>query len=230
MFLAISRSVSVGAGVFLYHAVHRGDMDRLVEAAVEARQRLIDFENDDIRLGDRRVVDAERAGEIEITVPVHRRDGEHRDVDRQKLLIVPGLVAEDHRREEGAALIAEPALVAGAVPGVIDEVLYPRITFRDLDGPLHQVPAHLDMVQLIPPGGERGVECGRKAVVGTVVHPVPVFHEPDRFVRRAELLPIFLKVIHPHPHLSMQQVYHKAQKKKRAVPNGTAQKLMLYSG
>ena len=174
-------------------------MDTLVIPAVDTRQGFVDFEDHNVRLVDGRPVDAECAGEIEIAVPVHRRDCEHGDVHREKLLVIPSLVSEDHRREESASLIAELSFIAGAVPGLVDEVLHAGITLGDLDRTWEEIAPHLDMPQFIAPCGKGRVEQNRKAVVGPIINPVTAAHEADRFLRCTQLLPVFTVDVHIPP-------------------------------
>ena len=107
------------------------------------------------------------------------------DVDRQLGTVVPAEVAEDHRREERAPRVAELALVAGAVPCVVDKVLHLRIALHNGERPRGQIPAYFHAVQLVSAPGERAVEQDGLSVVGRVIDPVSVFDKPHRLVGRA---------------------------------------------
>ena len=65
--------------------VHVGNVDDLVEPAAQARQVLVDLENDDVRPVEDGAGHAGHRREVEVPVAVHRRDARHGDVDRQKL-------------------------------------------------------------------------------------------------------------------------------------------------
>ena len=71
-----------------------------------------------------------------------------------------------------------------------------RIAFDGLNGSEDEVSADLDVLQLVFPGSEGGVQKGRKAQIGGIVHPVAAFDQPDRFFGRAELLLIFTADTH----------------------------------
>ena len=86
-------------------------MNDLVKPAAQARQVLIDLQNDDVRPVENGAGHAGRGREVKVPVTVHRRDGRHGDVDCQKFAVVPREVAEDHRRIVAQAAVAEPALI-----------------------------------------------------------------------------------------------------------------------
>lgn len=91
--------------------VHIGNVDDLVKPAAQARQVLIDLKNDDVRPVEDGAGHAGRGREVKVPVAVHRRDGRHGDVDRQKFAVVPREVAEDHRRIVAQAAVTQPALI-----------------------------------------------------------------------------------------------------------------------
>ena len=164
--------------------------------AADTRQGRIHLDDHGFGVFHDRADGALGAGEVEISLAVHRRDGDHRDVGREEVFIVPAHVAEDHRREEGAAAVAQAALVGRAVPGVVDEVVGLRVAFDDGERPLQQIAANLDAVQLVPALGQSGVERGGIGVVRAVVDPVAVLDDLDGLVRGAELGTVFGKEIH----------------------------------
>ena len=178
--------------------VDLGDVDALVKAAVDARQALVDLEDDDVGLFQNAAGHARAAGEVEVAVLVHGGDADHPHVEIQKRLVVPDEVAEDHRREGAQPPVAELALIGGQVPARVVEMLPRRVALHRLQRAEHQVAADLDAVQLIPAFGEGGVEQDREADVGAVVHPVAVLDELDGLVRGAELAAVFVENRHKH--------------------------------
>ncbi len=164
--------------------------------AADARQGGVHLDDHGFGVLDDRTDGALGAGEVEVALAVHRRDTKHRDVGREEVFIVPAHVAEDHGREEGAAAVAQAALVGRAVPGIVDKMIGLRVAFDDGERPLQQIAAHLDGAQLIAASGQGGVERGGIGVVRAVVDPVAVFDDLDGLVRGAELGAVFGKEIH----------------------------------
>ena len=192
------RELRQGRMLALNDTVDLGDVDALVKAAVDARQALVDLEDDDVGLFQNAAGHARAAGEVEVAVLVHGGDGRHPHVEVQKRLVIPDEVAEDHRREGAQPPVAELALVGGQVPARVVEVLPRRVALHREQRAEHQVAADLDAVQLIPAFGEGGVEQDREADVGAVVHPVAVLDELDGLVRGAELAAVFVENRHRH--------------------------------
>ncbi len=165
-------------------------MDKLVEAAQNVGQMLVDLQDDDIRLLKDAPGDACGAGEVEVAVPVHGRDAHHGHVHRQEVTVVGHHVAEDHRDVVAQIPVAEFPLVSGAVPGVVEKVLPAGVALHHLNGTEKQVAPDFHAGQLVPALGQGSVQKGRKADVGGVVHPIPAFHCLDRLVRGAQFLPV----------------------------------------
>ena len=176
--------------------VHIGNVDDLVKPAAQARQVLIDLKNDDVRPVEDGAGHAGRGREVKVPVAVHRRDGRHGDVDRQKFAVVPREVAEDHRRIVAQTAVTQPALIRRAVPGVVEKMRLLRVALHDLHRAGTEVAAHLHIVQLVAPGGERRIEQRRKAERGRIVHPVAVFHRAHRLGGGAQLAAVFCLKIH----------------------------------
>ena len=176
--------------------VHIGNVDDLVEPAAQTRQVLVDLENDDVRPVENGAGHAGRGRKIKVPVAVHRRDGRHGDVDRQKLAVVPRKVAEDHRREVAQTAVAELALIRRAMPCVVEKMRLLRVALNDLQRTHAEIAAHLHVVQLVTPGGKRRIEQRREAEPRRIVHPVAVLHGAHSLGGRAQLAAVFGLIVH----------------------------------
>ena len=177
-------------------AVDLGDVDALIEAAEDARKVLVDLENHEVRLVENAFGDAGGTGEVEVPVPVHRRDAHHGDVYREEMAVIRHEIAEDHGNEIAQPPVAQAALVGREVPAVIEKVLARRVALDGPDRTKAEIAADLDVVQFITPLGEGGVQQRREGDVGGIVHPVAAFDEPNRLGGRAELGMVFGKIVH----------------------------------
>ena len=168
----------------LHDVIDLRDVDRLVEAAVDLGQVLVDFQDDDVRGLEDALRDACRAGEVEVPVLVHGRHAGHRHVHRQEMLVVLHEAAEDHGDEVAQAAVAQLPLIGGAVPAVVHEVLAQRVGLHGVERPEDEVGAELDVEQLVPAPGERLLEQGGEADVRHEVDPVAALYALDRLFRR----------------------------------------------
>ena len=182
--------------VRLDYRVRLGDVDKAVLPAADPRHILVDLKYDIIRLGYHGLGQPLTAGTAEIPLVVHRRDGQHGDVDREIVLIIRAHVAEVHRDEKRAPLVHQMALIRRAEPAVVYKMLKPRVALDDLYRPGDEVAAYLDIPQLIPALAERRVQRAREAVVGRIVHPVPALHDADRLFCCFQLRAIFIEYRH----------------------------------
>ena len=173
-----------------------GDVYALVVGAVDLGQRVVDLDDDGVRAAYHVERRACGEGEVEVAVLVHRRRADVGDVDVQEFFVVPGEIAEDHGGEVGPALVEQLALVAGAVPGVVAEVLARRVTFHDLNGAVHYLAAELDVEQLVPALGEGLVALDGEGGAVAVFDPVAALDQVCRILRGAKLGSVLACEVH----------------------------------
>ena len=174
----------------LHDVVDLVDVDDLVEAAANLGQVLVHLQDDDVRLIQDGLCHAGRAGEVEVSVPVHRGDGHHGNVDVEEVLVVLPVAAEEHGDEAAEPAVGELPLVRGEVPAVVAEVLPGGVRLGHLDGTKAQAAPKLHVKELVPPLGERAVEQRGEADVGDIVDPVAALDDLHGLLWGAELLPI----------------------------------------
>ena len=178
-----------------YH-VDVGDMDALVISAVDLGQVRVNLQNYLVRAAYHVQTRARGDGEVEVAVPVHGRGADEGDVDVQELPVIPGEVAEYHRREVREALVHELAVVARGVPAVICEMLARGVALYDLDGAVHYLRADIDVKELVAPLGEGGVAEGGKGRAVAVLNPVAAFDKGRRLLGRAQLALVLSDKVH----------------------------------
>ena len=184
----------------LHDHIHVADVDAFVQTAVDPWQVLIDLQDYDVRLVQRGAGGGGGGGEVEVAVLVHGGNAHHGHVHRQELGVVPAQIAEHHGVEVAQSLVAELALVAGHMPAVVDEVLASGIALHHLDGLEDQVAADLHVPQFLFPAGHGGIHQRGKARAHADIDPVAALDDLGRFVRRAELAPVFCCVVKRYCH------------------------------
>ena len=165
---------------------------------MQTRQVLVDLQDDNLRLVEDALCNAGCAGEVEIPVPIHRRDREHCDVHGEKMLIILRHVAENHRDIVAKPLVGKLSLIGGAMPGMIGKMRLLRVLLHDLERAEEQIAAHFHVLQL---GSlcQSNVEQLRHAQSRPVVHPIAAVDNAHRLFGRAELRTIFRAIIHGSP-------------------------------
>lgn len=173
-----------------------GDVDGLVVCAVDLRQLVVDLDDYGVRAAYHVQRRAGGEGEVEIAVLVHRRGADIGHVDVQEFSMIPGQVAEDHGGEVGLTLVEQLALVAGAVPGVVAEVLAAGVALGDLDGAVHDLAAELDVKELVAPLRQGLVALHGEGGAVAVFDPVAALDELSSILGRAELGFVFAYEVH----------------------------------
>ena len=92
--------------------------------------------------------------------------------------------------------VTQLALIGGAVPGMIGEMLLGGITFCHFNGSGKQIAPDFYIGQLIPAFGQCTVQQNRFSQTGGIIHPIPVFHNLDSLLRRTQLVTIFSSIMH----------------------------------
>ena len=165
--------------------------------AIDPRQILVDLDDDSLS-GIQHVGQVRgRERVAEVAVLIHRRDLDHRNINRGVAVAVEAWqLAVAHGDEIAHALGDNLAVDAAAMPGVPGEVLTGVLGLADLGHPHRHAAANLDVLELILACGQSLVE--RVGMVGApaVVDPVAALDDLDGFRGRGQLLLIKRCVIH----------------------------------
>ena len=169
-----------------------GNVDALVKSAQDARQMLVDLQDDDVRPVKYPLGRAGAAGQIEVPVLIHGSHAHHGHVHGEKMPVIGDDIPEDHGNVIAQPAVAELPLVRGTVPAVVHEMLPRGIALHDADGAEAEIAADLDIGQLIAAFGQRRVQKRREANAGGIVDPVAASDDPDGLFGRTELISVAL--------------------------------------
>ena len=137
-----------------------------------------------------------RESVAEVAVLIHRRDLDHRNINRGVAVAVEARqLAVAHGREIAHTLGDDLAVDAAAMPGMPCKVLAGVLRLADLWHPHRHAAADLDVAQLALTGGKRLVERVGMVRAPAVIDPVAALDGLDRLGSGGQLLLIeFLNV------------------------------------
>ncbi|MPM68626.1 hypothetical protein SDC9_115560 [bioreactor metagenome] len=106
---------------------------------------LVYLQNDHVCLLQNPPRHACRAGEVEVAVLIHGGHAHHGYVHGEKMTVISGYIPKNHGNVVAKSPVAERALIGGAVPRVIEEVLPAGVALHRLEGRENQVSPDFDI-------------------------------------------------------------------------------------
>ena len=187
----------------LHNIIHIPNVDVVIGKARNRGHAWVYFEDDMLRCVQDLLHGAVGEAVGEVPVFVHGRHRDHRDVHRGiSLAVIASVVPEQHGNVIGPSLVDVFPVQAGAVPEVVGEGAV-GIVLYGLHRDHGDGVADLHVMQFPAAPRQRRIQRLGEGTGLAVVHPVPVLHNPDRFVRRAELLCIHGLIVHLCPPMQL---------------------------